>query len=306
MSNTLSGAAEHNARLMRNATYASVAVASLLILIKLAAYMMTDSVALLATLIDSMLDVVASVINLLAVRHALTPADREHRFGHGKAEPLAGLGQSAFISGSALFLFAEAAGRIVNPRPVEKGFIGIAVMIVSIVLTIALVQYQRFVVKRTGSMAIGADSLHYVSDILVNLSVIVALILSAYLGWTLADPLFGLGVGGYVLYSAWKIVRQALDHLMDREFPDEDRARIQQIVRAHPEVRNLHDLRTRYSGHTSFVQLHLEMDGNMSLYRAHRISDEVAIDIRKAFPNADVIIHEDPAGLEEEPPVVSS
>ena len=297
MINSAAVASEHDARLMRNATYASVAVACVLILIKLAAYMMTDSVALLATLIDSLLDVVASFINLLAVRHALTPADREHRFGHGKAEPLAGLGQSAFISGSALFLFAEAAGRLVNPHAVEKGGIGIVVMLISIVLTIVLVQYQRFVVRRTGSMAIGADSLHYVSDVLVNFSVILALVLSAFLGWTLADPLFGLGVGGYVLYSAWQIARQALDHLMDREFPDADRARIQQIVRAHPEVRDLHDLRTRSSGHTGFVQLHLEMDGNMSLYRAHRISDEVALEIRKAFPNADVIIHEDPAGL---------
>ena len=285
--------------LMRRATWASVCVAFILIGIKSFAYIMTGSVAMLSSLIDSLLDALASVINLLAVRHSLTPADQEHRFGHGKAEALAGLGQAAFITGSSVFLVFEALNHLINPRPVEHGFIGIVVTAVSLVLTIGLLIYQKHVVDRTGSIAIQADSIHYLSDIVLNLSVFAALVLSAYLGLPLADPVFALGIAAYVIHSAWTIVRNAFDQLMDRELPDADRQRILQIATGHREVRDLHELRTRMAGQDLFIQLHLVLDNGISLLNAHRIADEVEAKLRQAFPNADILIHQDPEGVEE-------
>jgi ferrous-iron efflux pump FieF len=290
---------DETARLMRQATYASVAVASSLILVKLAAWLYTDSISLLSTLIDSLLDVVASLINLFAVRHALTPADREHRFGHGKAEPLAALGQTAFIAGSGLFLVFEAGHRLFDPRPVLHSEIGIAVMVVAIVVTFALTRFQAHVVRKTGSVAIKADSLHYLGDILVNAAVIAALLIGSLLGWTLADPLFGLAIAGYIMFNAWQIARGSLDMLMDRELPESERARIRDIALANPNVLDLHDLRTRSSGRRTFIQVHVEMDGNMTLYSAHTVADEVEAALREAFPGAEVMIHQDPHGLEE-------
>ena len=290
---------ERTARLMRSATYASVATASVLIVVKLAAWVTTDSLSMLSTLVDSLLDVAASLVNLVAVRHALTPPDREHRFGHGKAEPLAALGQAAFIAGSAVFLLFEAIHRLYVPREVMHSDVGIGVMIFAIVVTFALTRYQAYVVRKTGSLAIQADSLHYLGDLLVNVSVIVALLLVSQLGWVHADPLIGLGIVAYIVFNAWRIAKGALDMLMDHELPDEERQRIREIARAHPDVRDLHDLRTRASGPTLFIQLHLELDGGMSLSRAHEISDTVEAEIAAAFPGAEVLIHQDPHGLEE-------
>lgn len=290
-----------NSKLIRSATIASVCIACLLIIIKLGAFLLTNSIALLATLIDSLLDAGASLVNFIAVRHSLTPADKEHRFGHGKAEALAGLGQAAFIAGSAFFLIFEAGGRLLNPQVVSHSMSGISVMLISIVLTIGLVKYQRYVVKKTGSVAITADSLHYASDILVNMCVILALVLNAQFGWALADPIFGLGVSAYVLFSAWRIVQQAMQHLMDQELPDDIREQIKTIVNSHHEVENMHDLRTRQSGQDIFIQLHLEMNGSISLLEAHRISDEVEAEIKSFLPNAEVLIHEDPSELEKMP-----
>ena len=205
-------------RLMRSATYASVSVAAILIVAKIGAWMMTDSVAVLSTLIDSFLDAVASVITLFAVRHALTPADSEHRFGHGKAEALAALGQAAFITGSAILLVFEAIRRFFEPREVTNEVVGIGVMVFSIVLTLALVQYQRYVVRVTRSVAITADSLHYVGDLLVNAAVIAALAATAWLGWQWVDPVLALLVAAYILISAWRIVRNSA------RYPDGPRA----------------------------------------------------------------------------------
>jgi ferrous-iron efflux pump FieF len=285
--------------LLRWASRASVAVAVALIAAKLAVWLVTDSVALLSSLIDSTLDAGASLVNLLAVSHALTPADREHRFGHGKAEPLAGLAQAAFISGSSVFLLFEAGHRLLTPRTVQHGELGVAVMILSIVATLGLVLFQRSVVRRTGSIAIAADSLHYKGDLLANLGVILALILSTRFGLTYADPLLAIAVAFYLLWGAWSISRQSLDQLMDRELPDERRSRIREIALAHAEVMDVHDLRTRASGLQTFIQLHLELDGAMALHRAHDIADAVELQIMQEFPGAEVIIHQDPAGLEE-------
>ncbi|MGC2854742.1 cation diffusion facilitator family transporter [Novispirillum sp. DQ9] len=284
---------------MRMATYAAVAAASVLVAVKVVAWLMTDSVAMLSSLVDSMLDGIASLVNLFAVRHALQPADAEHRFGHGKAEPLAGLAQAAFVTGSGLLLAAEAVSRLLNPVPVKQGLVGIGVMAFAIVVTLALVAFQRHVIRRTNSVAITADSLHYAGDVLINLSVVVSIILSLYLGWTLADPLFGLGIAAFLLFNAWKIARESLDLLMDREFPEADRQAILDIARAHPRVDDVHDLRTRSSGTQQFIQLHLEMDRGFTLLKAHAVADQVERDIRKAFPAADVIIHQDPSGLRE-------
>ncbi|NQW00513.1 MAG: cation diffusion facilitator family transporter [Rhodospirillales bacterium] len=284
---------------MRWATYASVSVASVLIFGKFYAWMVTDSVSLLSTLIDSVLDAAASLINLLAVHHALQPADREHRFGHGKAEALAGLAQSAFITGSAVFLLIEAVQRLLNPKAITGTEAGYFVMGVSIVLTIALVVFQRFVIKRSGSLAISADSLHYESDLLINASVILSLFLASHFNWPLADPLFAIAIAAYIIRTAWQIGDGAFQILMDRELPDEDRLKIRSIVMAQPGVLGMHDLRTRSSGTQAFIQLHLELDGELKLKDAHIISDRVELEVANAFPNAEVIVHEDPDGVDE-------
>jgi ferrous-iron efflux pump FieF len=288
-----------HAGLMRAATLASVAVAFTLIAAKFVAWFMTGSIAMLATLLDSVLDAAASLVNLYAVRHALSPADREHRFGHGKAEPLAGLVQSAFIAGSAVFLFVEAGRHLAESHRLESGELGLAVMALSIVMTTGLVLFQRRVVARTGSIAIKADRLHYKGDLIANASVVAALVMSTELDWYWADPAFGLAVAVYILWSAWGIVRQSLDQLMDRELPEGERKRIRGIAMAHPEVRDVHDLRTRASGQDVFIQFHIEMDGAMPLLRAHEVADEVEDEVRGAFPGAEVLIHQDPAGVEE-------
>jgi ferrous-iron efflux pump FieF len=287
------------ARLMRRATYASVAVAAGLFGVKLAAWVVTDSLSLLATLIDSLLDVAASGVNLLAVRKALVPADREHRFGHGKAEPLAALGQGAFVAGSAMFVLISAGQRFLSPRPIQESATGIAVMVVSIAATLALVAYQRSVARRTGSLAIRADSLHYLGDLLVNAAVILALLLWMRTGWTWLDPAFAVGIAAYILATAWRILAQALDMLMDRELPADQRQQVVEIVRAHPQVLGMHDLRTRGAGPTTFIQLHIELDGRMNLYQANVIADTIETEISTAFPGAEVIIHQDPHGVDD-------
>jgi ferrous-iron efflux pump FieF len=281
-------------RLMRLATYASVSVAAVLIVVKLAAWLMTDSVSLLSSLIDSALDASASLLNAYAIHHSIQPADDEHRFGHGKAEPLAGMGQTLLIGASGMLLLFEAVPRLLAPQPVQEADIGVAVMLFSMVLTVALVGFQRYVVRRSGSVAIDADSLHYVSDLLMNAAIIMALLLSRYLDWHLADPVFAIAIAVYVLFTAARIARGSLDILMDRELPDEERERIEAICREHPLVRGVHELRTRRSGLTRFVQLHLDMDGDLPLREANRVAHEVAGQIHQAFPDSEVLIHQDP------------
>ncbi|MET4806528.1 cation diffusion facilitator family transporter [Limibacillus sp. MBR-115] len=288
------------ATLMRRATYASVSVAGILIVVKLAAWLLTGSVAMLSTLIDSLLDAFASLVNLFAVRQALTPPDREHRFGHGKAEPLAALAQAAFITGSAIFLLVEAGKRLYAPQPVASSDIGIGVMVFSIVLTLILVRYQRFVVRRTDSLAISADSLHYAGDVLVNIAVIVALVIVSQFDLLWVDPVFALGIAAYIVWNAWQIARGAMDMLMDRELEPEERQIIKDIVMAHPDVLSLHELKTRAAGPQKFIQLHIEMSGAMSLWRAHVVSDTVEAELQAAFPDAEILIHQDPFGIEEE------
>ncbi len=292
--------------MMMRVAFAAVGVATLLVLMKAVAYIVTDSIAMMASLADSALDVATSAVNLLAIRHALQPADREHRFGHGKAEPLAGLGQGAFIAGSAAFLVIESVSRLVAPHPIEHPLIGLVVMGVSIGTTIVLVVAQRIVVAKTGSLAVGADRMHYLGDIATNLGVIVGIVAATRFGILIADPIIGIAVAAILGWSAWHVFRQSYDQLMDRELPDDDREKIKAIVRGHADVRSLHDLRTRAAGVRQFIQFHIELDPAIALVRAHEISDEVERDVCRAFPNAEVIIHQDPAGVEMPPELAAT
>lgn len=286
-------------RLLRIATYASVTTAAVLIVAKGGAWLMTGSVSLLTTLIELMMDLAASVLNLFAVRHALQPADTYYRFGYGKAEPLAGLGQAAFVAGSAIFLIIEAIDRLITPKPIVNEMIGIGVMLFSMAVTFILIRIQGYVVRQTKSMAISADLLHYKGDFLIHGGVIVSLLLSAAGGWQLSDPIFGILIALYILWNAKTIASELLHILMDRELDEAERRRIQSIVLAHPEVIDIHDLRTRSSGQRVFIQFHLELAPTISLTRAHEISDDVEAHLRDAFPGAGVIIHQDPEGVPE-------
>jgi ferrous-iron efflux pump FieF len=288
-----------NSNLMRWATYASLTVAIILVATKLYAWTMTESVAMLSTLVDSLLDGAASLVTLIAVRHALTPADHEHRFGHGKAEALAALAQAAFIAGSAIVVLFQAIERLLHPAPLKNTETGVAIMIFSIVLTLFLVLFQTYVVKRSGSVAITADSLHYKGDLLINCAVIFSLVGHAYFSWNILDPLVGAAITGYLLFGAWRILGDALDMLMDRELPREERQQVLDIVMAHESVRDLHELRTRRSGQDVFIQLHLELDPDITLMEAHVISDDIERLVRDAFKGAEVLIHQDPAGIFE-------
>jgi ferrous-iron efflux pump FieF len=286
-------------RLNLVAAVASVGVAVTLVCAKLAIWIITGSVAVLGTLIDSGLDVIASLVTFLSVRQAAQPPDRAHRYGHGKAEAIGALVQAGFVLGSAFFLANEAIRRLIAPQPIAQGGVAIAVLLLAILLTMALIALQRFVVRRTHSIAISADSLHYRSDLLMNLAVIVAMLLVEASGWPLIDPLFGLGIVGLLLYSATGLARRALDMLMDRELPAEARARIRRLALGHPQAHDVHDLRTRRAGSDVFIELHLELDGDLDLEQAHAITDEVEARIRAAFPEADILVHQEPAGLED-------
>lgn len=284
---------EHANRLLRAATAASVATAFILIIAKLAAWALSGAVSILASLIDSMMDALASIVNLLAVRYAMMPADDDHRFGHGKAEALAALGQATFIAGSAVFLILHAVDRLLHPQPLQHLDIGVVVIVGATALTLLLLGFQRYVIKRTRSTAIRADALHYATDVLVNIGILLALALSS-LGWLRIDAVIGILVAIYVSYSAWKIGKDAVNLLMDRELPAKVQSQIRTIIAENPGVAGVHDLRTRQSGPDIFIQMHLEFPADIPLSEAHDIGDEVEIAIRKQFPNAEVMIHHDP------------
>ncbi len=287
--------------LMRRAAFASLGVSVLLVAAKAIAFLATGSVAMLASLADSSLDLFTSTINLVAIRSALMPPDAEHRFGHGKAEPLAGLAQGAFIAGSAVFVVIEAINRLLAPRGIDHPREGLMVMALSIVAAGALVFYQRMVVARTGSIAIGADRMHYIGDLVSNFGVVLSIMLVTRLHWQLADPVIGLIIAAVLAWNAWNVFRESSDQLMDHELPDEARAKIKTIVMRHKDVLNLHDLRTRAAGTDTFIQLHIELDPDLNLVRAHEVSDAVEADICAAFHHAEVIIQQYPAGVEMPP-----
>ena len=291
-------AGQDEARLLRLATRASVAVALTLIVAKGAAWAGTGAVSLLASLIDSLMDAAASLLNLLAVRYALTPADREHRFGHGKAEALAALAQALLVIGSSVYLISEALGRLRQPQPLQSVDAGIVVMLLSLAATAGLLLLFRHVIRRTQSAAIRADALHYRGDLLGNTAVLAALLLSQA-GWPGADPLFAIAIAVYLILCTRPILRQAFDELLDRELPAAERDAIIETARSQPQVQGVHGVRTRRSGR---LQMHIELDGGMTLSEAHRVADAVESAIGRAHPGTDVAIHQDPAGLQESHP----
>lgn len=282
-----------SARLLKRATYASVTVALILLGGKLVAWLMTGSLTVMASLVDSLMDAAASTINLVAVRLSLNPADEEHRFGHGKAEFLAGLAQASFIAGSSFFLVIHAVERLRSPVPVSRVSAGIGIMAAAIVLTLVLLAYQHYVIRKTDSAAIRADALHYATDVLTNGGTILALILAKF-GWPGLDPVFAIIIACYIFYSAGKIGYNATQMLMDRELPEPIREQIIRIAKAPHQVQGVHDLRTRQSGQTILIQLHLELDDQIPLLRAHGIARAVEKEILRTWPGADVIIHQDP------------
>ncbi|MGW7771731.1 cation diffusion facilitator family transporter [Pseudomonas machongensis] len=288
----MTATAEHQ-RLLRLATRASLTVASILVLAKAIAWWLSGSVSLLAGLTDSALDAVASFLNLLAVHYALRPADDDHRFGHGKAEALAGMAQALFIAVSAVLIGFQAVERLQTPQPLGDTGAGIAVMLLSLVLTVALLAFQRKVIRITGSTAVRADSLHYRSDLLLNGSILLALLLAGF-GWPQLDALFGLGIALYILWSALQIARESTSILMDQELPADIGERMQELALAIPGVKGVHDLRTRVSGSHWFVQLHLELPGVLPLHEAHALCVKASEAIRQRYPRADVMVHADP------------
>ncbi len=285
--------------LLRRATMASVSVAAVLIVVKWGAWWTTASVSVLSSLVDSLLDALASLINFFAVRIALKPADHNHRFGHGKTEAVAAMGQALVIAGSAAFLVYESVLRFITPRAVAHGEVGIAVMVFSIVLTLVLVLYQRHVVRKTRSLAIDSDQLHYTGDILMNGTIIVSLVGADFFEWTWADPLFGLLIAGYILNSARQILSGAMAMLLDRELPSEIRRDIFLRARGVAGVRGVHDLRTRRSGMHYLAQMHVELDPTLNLYDAHLIGEQVERTIQAVYPQMEILIHLDPEGYQE-------
>ncbi|AZZ78466.1 MULTISPECIES: cation diffusion facilitator family transporter [Pseudomonas] len=283
---------EH-ARLLRLATRASVAVACTLIVAKAIAWWLSGSVSMLAGLTDSALDGVTSMLNLLAVHYALRPADDDHRYGHGKAESLAGMAQALFIGGSAVLIAFQAFERLKTPEPLGAPWLSIGVIVFSLLLTAALLVLQHRVIKQTGSNAVRADSLHYRSDMLLNGSILIALILAGF-GFEQLDAWFGLGIAAYILWSAIQIARESFSVLMDEELPTDVSQHMLELACSVPGVLGAHDLRTRISGNHWFVQLHLELPGELTLSVAHGISDQAADAIHNAYPRAEVLVHADP------------
>ncbi|MGY8986512.1 MAG: cation diffusion facilitator family transporter [Sphingomonadales bacterium] len=283
---------------MGRAAKASVFVATILIFVKGIAWFLTGSVSLLGSLIDSILDLVASLVNFFAVKTSLEPPDDDHRFGHGKAEPIAGLLQSSVILGSAVFLVFESISRLLKPIQIENSMIGIWVSLFAILITFALVLYQRHVVRETGSVVIEADSLHYTGDLLMNAAVIAALYISSMVEYNWVDGVFGIAIAIYIAVTAVNIFKTSIDMLMDKEFSKEDREKIFNLVLGNEDVKGMHDLKTRRSGLLSFIQMHVELEPTLSLQEAHAIADEVEATVGEVFPNTEILIHTDPLGAE--------
>ncbi|NQZ30373.1 MAG: cation diffusion facilitator family transporter [Oceanospirillaceae bacterium] len=282
--------------LVKRAALYAMLVASTLLLVKLIVWWQTGSVTLLASLVDSLLDLAASCSSLLILSFSLQPADDEHSFGHGKAESLAALAQSTFIAGSSLFLVLSGIERFFHPQELVKPELGIWVSLFAIIVTGVLVLYQKHVVKLTGSEAIKADSLHYQSDLLMNATVMLALFFSS-LGWPMADAIFGIAIGFYILKSAWEIGYQAVQSLLDHRLPQSEMETILALALAVDNVEGVHDLRTRMSGETRFIQMHLELRDDLLLIQAHQIADKVEEALIAAFPGSDVLIHQDPMSV---------
>lgn len=282
-----------NIHLMRLATRLSVFVALCLVTVKAAAWFLTDSLSVLSSLIDSAMDGATSLVNFMALRYSLRPPDEKHRFGFGKAEPVASLFQSGIIIVSAAYIAVHALLRLQNPVPLKEGDVGIWVMGISLIASIWLVWFQRRVIRQTDSLVVRADSLHYMTDILSNSAVIVSLLLAHYGGIVAADAALALVISAFVGYGALKIGYDAFHNIVDQELPEAERQEIIALIRAHGEVQGVNDLRTRLSGQIRFIQFNLELNGDLPLRTAHRITHHIEDELLARFPNAEIIIHQD-------------
>ena len=290
---------QDHAALTRRITTVSVATALILTAIKAAAWLAGGSVALLASLADSGLDLVASLITFYAVRYAAAPPDAEHRFGHGKAEAFSSLVQAGLVFASAALVGREAIGRMVAPQPVHQAGWGVAVMAVSVVLTGVLIAAQNRVLKQTRSVAVSGDRAHYASDLASNAAALVGLGIVGLTGLVLFDAIAGLVVTAILLWSAVGVFREAANQLMDHELPPGDRARIVELLTADPRLTDVHQLRTRASGPYVHMQMHVDLDPQLSLEAAHQVLVAGERRVLEEYPSADIIIHADPRGRAE-------
>lgn len=290
---------EHHNRLKKAAATASIMLSGGLCLLKIFGAFYTGSLAILSSLIDSLADVFASSVSYVAIRFSTRPASQEHRYGYGRAESISALVQSAFIAGSGLFVMYDGIGRLITPKPMEKPGLGIVIMLLSLSATILLIVFQKYVARKTSSPAIAADSAHYTVDVLTNLSIVLSLIVVKYfhIGWF--DVLTAFVISAYLIYNAYKIAAEAVSALTDRELSEDIRQKVIDIVINSEGIDGYHDFRSRDLGGAYFFEIHLELDGNLTLNKTHELTDNVEEKIKKAFPGAQVIIHQDPYGLHE-------
>lgn len=291
---------KEHASLNRSAAYASIVTALFLASLKGWATWKTGSAAMLGSLADTAIDLLASVVTLAGVWVAAMPADKDHRFGHGKAEALAAMFQVMLISVSAIGIGYRSIDHLIYGAETSAAREGIAVSAIAILATFALLAWQRHVIARTGSLAIRTDNLHYKSDLLLNLGVIAALILDQFMGFSEADPLLGLAIAAWLAWGAWNAASEAVDDLMDREWPEERRDEFLAVLARHPDIRGVHDLRTRTSGNRDFVQFHMAVDPHLTIVKVHDLMDDAEERIAREFPGVEVLIHPDPEGLVDE------
>ncbi len=291
-------AADQYKTLVTRATTLAVVVAGLLLLFKIVVWWITDSISILAAMTDSLLDVFASILNILVLRFALLPADDNHSFGHSKAESLSALVQGTFITGSSLFLLLHGVQRLYEPQAINQTELGITVSIVSVILTAGLVTYQYRVLKIVRSPIIQADIVNYQTDILMNIAILVAMGLDLY-GFIYADALFAIAIALYILVNAIKVAWEAIQMLLDRALPEEEINKIWEIAEHHPDVLSIHEVKTRQAGAVRFIQLHLELDDHLPLVEAHEITDSLEKKLLAAFPLSEVILHQEPTSVVE-------
>lgn len=290
---------DQKSKLVLNAVYVSIITAVIILIAKLFAWYLTDSSIVLASFIDSLLDIMASFFNYIAAWYASSPPNSRYRFGYGRAEDLAVFIQSSLFGISGVIILIQAIKKIVFPSEIENEGGAIWLMLFSIVMTLVLLFYQRSVIRRTGSKIVKFDSFHYSTDLFTNIMVIVALYLHKAFDIYIVDPICAGALGLYMIYGGVRLVRSTFSNLMDHEFDDSEKDKLHKIILAHKDVKGYHDLKTRHAGQKSFIQLHLELDGNISLNKAHQIAEEVDMMIRKEFKDVDVIIHQDPEDVME-------
>ncbi len=284
----------HIDRLLKRVAWASVSVALVLLIAKMWAWWVTDAVSLMSSLADSLFDLIVSSINFFAIRYAIKPADDDHRFGHSSIEDIMALGQFAFICGSMLFVVGQAVITLIEGHTASSPQAGINVMVFSLILTFGLVMYQRHVFRQTGSLIVKSDSLHYLGDLLMYVSVIVSLLALKYLGIQWLDPVMAMVIAMYIMKEAWEVGQRGFNNLMNREMPDSEKEKIHALLKDYPDIRGYHQLKTRYSGLKAFIQMHIELDRTLSFLQAHDIAEGLEKELEALFPGSDIMLHQDP------------